>query len=507
MLVSTKSFENGDYMLRLLGSFWSLWFTDNVTAKTIMDMVGQTQFEVQQQVEESTSCISKTTVPIYGKHQWMPLILKQSEKNAAAQLKRLYGTSGLVYGPSAGLYGQLAASEWFSYPLPKDFTGCSHLYNRMVDPSVILTGNADFWIDEANSLVHFKDDPLKNDLISVKQIVDENGNVIDTEIMLWARNATVDKQHVWTHFGYVLNIWMHSSEYYKKLISALWDTLVLGPSKLAVTTSLSAMTGIPVALETETVEVITVQSSTIYIATDKNVYSFKSTATPVVAVGDTLEAGDILVDSFEIIEPGSDSDWGTFVGISIGSRFLGMKTEGPLFFENSQVSLDYLGKDINGRSIVQFKLSGWQADIDAFWRKVHANGLQGKTLAEYVDTRVNPVTQPDQRDIPAFINPFEFVVNNLFRNNAYLIRLRPETFADGAPGISSMAHLYKYLPPHTTYLIFVEMTLDTEYYQTSDLTDGVEFMPAVEPINDALYSGDMLVDKGFLIKLVPENCR
>ena len=66
-------------------------------------------------------------------------------------------------------------------------------------------------------------------------------------------------------------------------------------------------------------------------------------------------------------------------------------------------------------------------------------------------------------NLPATINPLEYVLGTIMANNVFFIKLKPQKFAEGAPGQEFLAHLRDVVPPQTTYLVFVETTLDTEY--------------------------------------------
>jgi hypothetical protein len=508
-----RTFEHGQIVLDMLSTFWGLWFPDRMLLKNELDGMGQLYYETYLKTLETFACASKETVPTFALSNWKFLTLKDSDKLTADALKYKYGDAGRVYG-NAGNYGDQRVTPHFSYPIDPSIANCSHLYNRLIDPSLVLIQGQDYSIDSENSLIHFMDDPTKNALIPVREVIDDTGVVVDREIGLWASNVQIDESYIYTHFGYVFNVWLKSSDFYRQFISALWDNLYLGPSKSAVKLVLSALTGIPFAKGDETVEKILVETQGLTIITNQNVYTFKPTATALVAEGDVLTVGQELVDSVRVIEPRNTTDWAGFLGISLGERFLGFTGLGPLFFENKLVDLDYVGVDIEGRAIVRFDIRGWSDDVENYWKTVHADGIQNKTLAEYLDLRANPILQPDQRDLPSQINPFLFVMNNLFKNNLYVISLSVEDFADGAPGLNNIVHLYKYLPPHTTYIMFLQMPTITDQYDTAGMQDTVSFMHAVEPIHDSFYVGSnddyvagLLRDLGPTFKFVPENCR
>jgi len=507
------SFENGEVMARMLGSFWSMWFNDQEKLKDILDGKGNAEYENYLQLKELTDSISKSDVPIFGKRYWRFVDFTSSEQSASDSLKNLYGTAGVVYGDPI-LYGQKRDSKYYSYPITEDMVGCSHLYNRVLDPSFVMTRGIDFDIDPTLMVINFYTDPLENELLSIKEVINDDGEVTDTIIGLWANNALVDKQHIWIHFGYVLNIWQKSSKYYRQFISALWDQLVLGPSKTAYKLAISAVTGIPVALGDEVVETILTEDHAMTIITDLNVYEYVPTAVPTVAVGDAVQQGSTMTDGFQVLIPTPTTDWSGISALSVGKQFMHFDSvNGPIVFENKDVALEYLSKDIEGRTIAQFEVHGVATDVSAFWSAVHKNGIADKTLANYLDTRADPIDEPSELDLPELINPFEFMMENIFANNAYVVHLKPAQFATDAPGLSYIGRMRLYMEAHTTQIIFIEMDPVTDYYSSSDLVDTVEFMgglyhsDVIDTSEPAGYEDTgMLVDHGPVFSFVPELC-
>jgi len=512
--IKDDSFENGAVTARMLGSFWNLWFGDGDALKNWLSGKGYAEFENFIQTQELTDSLSKEDVPVFGRVDWRFLSLTTSEQSKSDSLKYLYGTNGVVYGGPI-LYGQKRDSQYYTYPITEDMVDCTHLYNRILDPSYVMVKGIDFDVDSDLGVIHFYEDPLQNELLSIKEVVGDDGSVVDTQIGLWAHDAYTDKEHVYVHFGYVLRLWQKSSTYYKQFVSALWDALVQGPSKTAIKLSLSALTGIPVAVTDEVVQTILTEDHAVTVITNKNVYEFAPDATPTVEVGTVLQQGSTMTDGLRVITPTPATDWSDIRGLSVGEQFLNMpRVKGSLFFENDDVELEYLNKDVEGRTIAQFKVSGTQTDVAAFWATVHSNGVQaGKTLAEALDTRVNKIGQPAEMDLPAVINPFEFLMDNVFANNAFIISVKANQLAPDAPGLSYVANLTKYMAPHTTAIIFIEMDETTDYYSSSDLLDSVEFMGGLyhedsidtsEPIN--YEDTGILVDHGPAFSLVPELC-
>jgi hypothetical protein len=498
-LLDGRAFDDGQLLIGMLGSFWSRWFPDQQILHNLMDGFGQMYFDAHILTEEMYNSLSKETVPVYNWRLWGFLELSQGEAFEIDALKFKYG-EGRVYGDGIS-YGQQSTEKATAYPLPLNIRDCTHLYNRVVDPSLVLVKDIDFVIDHKTNLIYFVK-PIEDDPLIAKK-VDESTGVVT--YALWAKNALEDKEYIWKNFGYVLRIWMASSKSYQAFVSALWDVVVLGPAKMAVKTALAALTGIPFAGGDETVVAIETNTRSLTIITDKHVYMFKPNNTPVVAVGQYLYPGDGLVDAITVITPTETTDWGNLPGFSAGPGTLNMRTTNALVFENRDVAINY-AQTHGGKTIVEFELQGYNHDIQKFWKEVHRRGVfGGSTLGEYLDTRGNRVGQPTAADLPAVINPFLFIMNNLLMSNTYIIRVRPAQFAEDAPGLSYIGHLTSRLPAHTGMVIFVEMPEKTDYYDTEDLVESLTFRPALTPQYDEI--DEMLNDLGPSFRTVPENCR
>lgn len=491
MFFNGYSFDSGNVIIEMMGNFWAKWFGDQRTLGNLMDGLGSLYYETFNLTEETFNTLSKDTVPLFHLRPCKLLELVHGE--TALKLLDKYG-EGNEYGNGLQ-YGMRTQGSEFAYTLPEGLVGCTHLYNRVTNPGLVLTDGDDFTIQDG--VIRFVRDPEKNPAISK---LEENGTVI---LRLWARNAKEDKEFIWNHFGYVLHIWMKSSEHYRKFISALWDVVVQGPSRAAVQIALSAVTGVPFAVGDETVEMVTTSSNRLVVVTDKNAYTFRPGATPLVEEGDHLTFGQEIVDTVRVIASLEDAAWQVIPGMGVGPRMAGGGTS--VVMENSTVDLEYYGRDAEGRTMVRFQVRGEPADVEAFWRNVHREGIRnGETFANLLDTRAVKVGQPTEMDLPETVNPMEFLLSQFLVNNAFIISVKPEHFAKGAPGLGFLTHLQRRLPAHTAFIIFVETSGRNDYYEASDLVDSAAFGKGVAPPTDSV---DAVVDVGPVFSLIPENCR
>ena len=506
-IVSSRSFDNGNFMVHLLGTLWDLWFPEREYVQSLMTARGEPYWQVYLDLLDLVASKSRFNIPVFKKRYWEPFTVLESQKDLGAQRYNLYGTSELTYeNNNKPAYGDKEDEKFFSYTIDSDIVDVHAVYNRVIDPSLIWMNNSDFVVDGDRHIISFYEDPFENDLVPKRDVLDSSGNVTDREISLWLNFADIDIQLVYEQFGYAVGVWMKSSTFYKEFISAIWDSLILGPTEVALKLAFSALTGIPFAQGNETVEAIIDESPTYkHVQTDKNLYTFTGNSTILVSVGQVLAVGDTLSDGLQIFEP--PAGLSSFPGMAISEKLrTNTGLTGPIVFDNAEMNVTYVGIDANNKAIVQFEVSGFEQDITKFWANSHKEGLNtGITMADALDVRTVKISPTTLADLPATINPFEFAVTHIFDNNLFLVHAQPSQFAEGAPGLGALDMLYPFLPAHTAYIIFVEIQQDTDYYNVVDQDDSLGFFKGIEVVDTV--SNNFAVDIGPTIWSISGRCK
>jgi hypothetical protein len=221
-----------------------------------------------------------------------------------------------------------------------------------------------------------------------------------------------------------------------------------------------------------------------------------------------LRVGESIVDSIVIIEPSIDEGVADTVIPAMALKDTLMNpfgVNGAIALRNAMSNVTYMGLDCNGRAIVRFDVEGFPKDVEDFWRRSHQEGLRmGVTLADALDTRKVRSGPTLPQDLPTEINPLDFVLKHVFINNMYLIHVQPADFVEDSPGLGGMDLLYKYMQPHTAYVIFVEITAAPDYYNLSSATDQLAFFKGVGSSDSA---PSLAVDKGPAFRVYPGRCR
>jgi len=217
--------------------------------------------------------------------------------------------------------------------------------------------------------------------------------------------------------------------------------------------------------------------------TDKNIYKLSLNADVTVAVGDELKEDQSITSAFKYYEFNRGEVPADVSGIGLYKDLLPGGYSGEIGFENKTLPTT-VTSDLNGKTIITFPVGGHPFDVEAFWNKVHAAGIaSGKTLAETLDSRTIKVGQPTADNLPTEMNPFGFLVDNLFRYGALLVSLKAEAVDPDAVGINKLSYIKKLMPPHSTLLLFVELP-SIEENSTIDEDNVIANLPAANTLEN-----------------------
>lgn len=495
---------DGAMMRKMLGTWWDRWFGDRDELKNMYSGTGQAYYESYLKFLDAVSCLAKSEIPIFKTRNWYYYTVKKSSLVNANMAPLHYGDDGIVYhNKDVPAYGTTGYIDTYVFDLPEGLKSVPTILNRVIDPSLVLVDGRDYAI--IDDKLHFFSNPFDNELIPTRPVLNEDGTTADHELALWFHLSDWDLNYVYEHFGYVLGVWLESSDWYRQLVSALWDNMVGGSAERVVIECWEAMTGIRFAVGNEVVTFIETFADKQMVITDNNVYEYHVEADIIVQEGDVLAPGQALVDTVRIVEPNDEADWDIVMGISLGKGLLSGNYKAPLVFQNRDVPINYLGTFPDGKVRIDFSVSGEIDDIAEFWRNVHIKGGSLQSLADVLDQRVNKIGEPSARNFALYINPFEFVMENILANNTYAVIVKPQHFIEGALGMSSTVHMHRYLPPHTTFAVFICLDGVTETIDiSSNISDTSDISAAGTSASDWFST---VVDKNLTIRTIPEACR
>ena len=411
-------------IIDLLGSYWPGTYGGEAQVIAYANGTNQAEQQLFQNMQELQASISRYTCPILNTTLWYNLVLTKS---------------------------QLGAGN--SFPIPSNFMRASYGANDILLPTVMYAEGIDFVLSA--STISFAVNPFSDPLNQPQPVIVDNV-IVDYILPLWFFHAGIDNSWLYEQFGYVIPLNLPSSQQYQDAINAVFSAYTSATSYDNIALLLQAIADAPRVLSNgETVQVITADVTHNLIITDKNVYKFGLGANPIVTVGQVVNQDDQLVDTVAIYEPTLGSA-PPISSLTIGAGFLDPSIAGPLTFNNSSTAL-VVTLNVSGYTKVSWALGGAGGDVTNFFNLLHSKGIAaGKTLAMCMDNRPQPqATQPTAFNLPATINPLQFLFQNAFRANMWTVVLKTAGFGSGALGTSLLYLLRNMIMPGNTAIVIV----------------------------------------------------
>jgi hypothetical protein len=436
----TDQRDNLNVYASLIASFWTTLFGNVDNVVDLLRTYKLSERQLAGQMQELQDTVGRQTCPVHHTQDWYELTLLLSTRQA---------------GPIPGSV---------SYVLPAVLQNCLQVTNAITTPSAAWHNGVSMTIDPVNHLINFAADPFNDPNVVPVPVHDSTGTVIDTALTLWLFKAKLDWQYLYEQFGYVVGVGQDMASTYalKTLLNAVYDAYTAGSTYDAVSRLLTALTDIPLAVGNETVQAITQDATNLLVITDQTVYKFSPDATAVVLPGQQLNRNDPLTDALQIIEPTAGVIPPIISQLSLGPGFLLVDISNELLFKNASVPLN-VQTGVSGYTKLTWQLGGFTTDVTTFFNDLHSRGVAaGATLANYLDTRTVPVGQPTAADLPTGINPLQFLVQNVLRNNCLFVYLKVDQFGPKALGTGLASLLRQVVPPHMTVIVYAEVVQATE---------------------------------------------
>jgi len=473
-----------------LGTFWQRIYQDSALMKATMDGTGVETAQLYLDFMEAIGLLNRNNVPAYHRERWHYATIKQSEADTgnAAALK-LGMSPTIVIGPQtdpsypAGamfkLGGNASYSNVVAYPLHldgmTDVITC--ITSNIARPAVVLVRDRDFVISGDTVFFTKDNDPFLVEGWSRKPTRD------DVELALWCCDMLVDRDYVYNYLGSVLNIQTPSSEFYAKMMGAIWTLYNKGSSLAVVRSALGAVLGEPTVINlTERVETILEYADRQQVVTDAHVYTLPVTAVlrDDVVNNQILHQGDFLTKTlrlYETLDPlkiSGCSEFGQLFytdvpALWLDNRFMRARTRFGLGFDWTPRQITSAGVDANGNQRLQFELYGDPLDVQTFWNDFWAYCEQhsiapATCFQDYLYATVSATGSYGQ------VRPMEFLLRYFLKYNAMVLVIERDQlnseirFTD----VAKILTAFRLVIPAHVYLFIVEQldkndsyTLDT----------------------------------------------
>jgi hypothetical protein len=555
-------------LIALLGSFWARNYAGIDQIHSYVDAVGETVTQSYRNLLEVVAALSRFDVPLFHEELLVPVTLKKRELNTTVTSLSLFDRGATTIDGTL-VFDRPLQDEFFAFPLPDNLVDVAHFFSRIAFPGAALAKNIDFIIDTERKAIIFAANPFENPAFSKRLYESVDGT--DEEITLWGFCGRYDYNYVFEQFAYAVSLQLKTSQGAKDLMNAITTGLLdAGASVKTLDAALTAICGIPVTVDPrETVEVVRYDNHGLFIATDKNVYRFSYRAEPLVVIGQSLLAGSYLVRGFDvsefytgnnyipvdntqqiicqsvnatILETTENADLTTesdddivlnlesqtcrrvrqdIAALALDSGFLSACFYGDLVFENRDIPLEIDTNHPSGFTYVKFGLGGLPADVEHFFNELHHRGMQYAlqppdlchprrrqgTLAQILDRRAQPDTQPTTDHLPRTINPLKFLVENVLRNNVFVVRIFIPALGQNHLGLYNIRHLRQLIPPQTAMIVVFELVVDLDTIKAEDrITGNVTTFTGMNPLKDTVPV-TLLRDIGATAHLISGTCQ
>ncbi len=514
-------------MLAALGSFWMRTFTGRDQLTSYINATAYTVAETHRKLMAVVAALSRYDVPLFEEKTLVPITIKKAQLNTFVTNSDKFDTT-LAHFDDGTFFDVLTNKMFFAYPAPSQLAGVEQLFNKITFPTVMLDRNIDFVLDPVAGALIFSSDPFDNEAF-LRHAVSENDEEITLWGFCGKFDYELVFNQFAYALGVKLQSSQGYKDLTNAIIDGLIDG---GATAATLDIALAAICGIPVSAEpVETVETMDYDNRGFFIATDKTVYRFNNTVEPRVGLGQVITAGTQLIGGVEISEffvgnqyatlnaqdavicyPPGDGKWSDNVwkpllpetdkdlilnpnlfpcraarkdlaALALDGGFLSACFYSDLIFENKQIPLEVDTEHPSGYTYLRFGLGGLPADVERFFDELHYRGVQAAsepppdcpqphkrhgTLAHLLDSRVNPATEPNETHLPRTINPLQFLVENVLRNNVFVVRILVSALGQNSLGLYNIRHLRQLLPPQTAMIVIFELAPGTDTVNGAD---------------------------------------
>lgn len=439
--------NDGDTLYRWLGMFWTELYQDRDFMRGAQGGRALLAAQAYLDLLEASALLDRRQAPVLHRERWYPIVVRRSEQGLGEAAALTLGMEPTpVLGPQtdpafkAGaeftLNGAASFAGIVTYPLasaPDHVMTC--ITDNIAAPKRILVRDRDFVIQDGALVLRTQDDPFA---------ADSDFAVDGDEAVLWGCDVMFDRDYVYEHIGYVFGIRTGSTEYFKRVLNAVWDLTTAGASPALFTSMLAAICGIPVAGRAgEIVEDVCYDgdpvsvNTDILVITDADVYRFPPTALITVKPGDVLAAGQLMDSALKLYFGVTDVRGGTDLRndipvVTLPPGCLKAATDYGLSLGWEPAPIYYAGDDSNGNAKLWFPVSGSDRDVASFWNSAWAACESAGTPIEACFAGlIDGTVSRQQGAVCGSVEPLGFFLRNLIGANTLLVALNVSQLRQG----------------------------------------------------------------------------
>lgn len=128
------------------------------------------------------------------------------------------------------------------------------------------------------------------------------------------------------------------------------------------------------------------------------------------------------------------------------------------------------------------------------------------TLARMLDSRKYGESEPKAQHLPQTINPLQFLIANVLRNNVFVVRIKIAGLGQNQLGLYNIKHLRQLLPPQTALITVFEFNPAKEEIDSRlRVAESVTKFKGAELVSDTI-TDENVVDLGARLFAVSGTC-
>jgi len=455
-------------LFKWLGSFWSDIYEDDDFAKNLQGARALKAAQLYLDILEAANLKDRANAPVFHRERWYPIIVRKSQRNTSKTTALKLGSKeDAVLGDQnpkdekekiypQGTVFRLGGKEYsfkdiVVYPISSDvkkLPAC--IVDNIASPKVVLHSNSDFLLMDGVVAINAKYDPFgdESQFPQFELDPDDPDGKVDYESVLWASDALFDKDLVYGHLGYAIGLPTESTDSYKRIVNAVWNTVSDGAAPRMLKALIAAICEVPtIRNDKEKVEQILRLKDKVQVVTDKEVYTLNPEAElrPSVRLGSTLEMFDTIESSVKVYPYVTDtSKIGGYTEFADGfEKDVPIIDLPPAFFRSGvedgfavgwdERDIVCHGLDKNGNPKLSFQLEGSELDNDVFWSDVWQNYEEsGESMETCFEGYLDDTLWADGK-VVGRISPIKFFLRHLVGANTLLVTIRTDTIAEDAP--------------------------------------------------------------------------
>jgi len=129
------------------------------------------------------------------------------------------------------------------------------------------------------------------------------------------------------------------------------------------------------------------------------------------------------------------------------------------------------------------------------------------TLAHVLDEHIRAGTEPTAERLPAAINPMRFLIENVLRNNVFVVRIVVSAVGSDALKLYNVRHLRRLLPPQTAMIVIFDLDGATDKIKGDIMVGEAQIIyKGAEPQAD-IIDDSYVIDNGATLKILSGTCQ